>query len=320
MLGGPVSVASIQSSRGRWLAVSIGALLAWAPATAASQALPRHKPRVTDAAEDSEPASAPAAEASKKGRKTTLPVESPLAEESAAPARTSTRDRAAPRDQATGRESGGASRDPMADDLPPGFHEIPVPRKAAPPREASQPEGEFEERLSSLDEPGMGLGVEILGGLLLLSGGISSSSQFGWGLAADWQVGRLFREESFFHQNAFLELSWVHTASSYGTDDVQVAQSQNYFAASALLGTLLGPAFCYGKVGPSLFLTSVAYGVQGTATDYLGAKPGFQLGLGARYELHLSDAFGFAFRVEASGYRRGYLNDFFFAAGLGLLF
>jgi hypothetical protein len=305
----------------RWLAVAFGALLAWAPATAASQELPRHQPRVTDAAEDSEsPASPPAAESPGKGRKSALPIESPPAKESTAPAQPSARRRAEPPGQAAGRERGGASRDPAADDPPPGFHEIPVPREAARPREALQSESELEERLSGLDEPGKGLGVEVLLGLLLVSGGISSSPQFGWGFAADWQVGRLFREESYFHQNALLELSWLHSASSYGTADVKVAQSQNDFAASALLGTMLGPAFCYGKIGPSLFLTPVTYVVQGTATDYLGVKPGFQLGLGARYARYLDDRIGVTVRVEATGYRRGYLTDFFFAGGLGLVF
>lgn len=309
-----------EANRARALAGALCGLLLASPTVAAPQELPRHKPRVTDAVEDPANPGAAASEKRrpKKGRKSIAPAVAGEAPPAADPPRPPS---AAP--AGNGRSYRGAA-ELSSDEIPPGFTEIPVPREPAAPREAPReaPRRELEDdlRLSGIDEPGLGLGVEGLVGLLLLSGGISSSAHFGWGLAADWQAGRLFRPESYFYQNAFVELSWVHAGSSYGTEMVKVAQSQNHFAASALLGYTLGRAFFYGKLGPSLFLMPVTYEVQGTATDYLDAKLGLNLGLGVRYALYLNESLGIAVRLEVTGYRRGYLTDYFFTFGLGAAF
>ncbi len=321
---------ALKTSAGRALAAALCGLVLASPGPARSQELPRHKPRVTDPAEDApvpgspSPAkpAAPATNASNapKARKSAAPAVSPEAAPPAAPPAPSVQSRASSPIEGEGHPFRGASDDASKDEIPPGFHEIPVPREPAPSNEPPRGELEENERLSGINEPGLGLGVEALIGVLVLNGGISSSAQFGWGLAADWHVGRLFRPESYFYQNAFVELSWLHSESTYGTDEVKVSQAQNHFSASALLGTTLGRTFFYGKLGPSLYLMPVTYTVQGTATDFMDAKLGLNLGLGVRFALYLGDSLGVAVRLEATGYRRGYLTDFFFTSGVGLVF
>jgi hypothetical protein len=193
--------------------------------------------------------------------------------------------------------------------VPAGFTEIPVSEETS---EGDEPAWE--------DERGHGLSVEFVAGILHLDGGAPSTTLFAWGLSADWQLGRLFARGSFLHENLFLELSWLHAGSSYGTDEVKVAQSQNHFAAAMLLGYTLASAFFYGKVGPSIFVMPVTYDVQASTTDYMGIEAGLQYGVGVRSSLYFSDALGVALRLELNGYRRGYLNDFFFCAGVGVAF
>ncbi len=333
-------------------------ILASAPALAA-QPLPRHKPRVTeDEADVSAPARAPQSPKKSKKAKRLAPVEASARTEPGppptlpAPADIESKPAGAsakviditPRQADEGTKQSapapvpaepgphrlsGAGDDeyPAGDDeeprrrssgrtgpddeVPAGFTEISVAKET--------PEGDESAGDSDKDR-GVGLSTEFVAGILHLDGGTSSTTLFGWGIAADWRMGRLFSPGSFLHENLFLELSWLHAGTSYGTTEVTVGQTQNHFSAAILLGYTLASAYFYGKVGPSIFVIPVTYEVQGTNTSYLGIRTGLQYGVGVRSSLYFSEALGVALRLELNGYRRGYLNDLFFCGGVGVAF
>lgn len=183
-------------------------------------------------------------------------------------------------------------------------------------------------RMAWEDEKGLGLGVELMLGLALVDQGTGGSSAcFGFGLDVDWKLGHLFAPENeLLYRGLLVEFSYLHASDSAGTNWVQVNGSYHNLAAAILFGYPFTHVLVYGKLGPGLFIMPVEYDVKSTydgasdLTSFTGVKGGIVYGVGARADLMLGETLGLASRLEIIRYRRGYLDDTMFLAGVGAVF
>jgi hypothetical protein len=193
-------------------------------------------------------------------------------------------------------------------------------------REAAERENDDGfKRMARLDDPNLGVAVELVGGLLLVDSarGDFSDNRPGLGVRATWEFGRsLITENDTLREALFADLRWLYGSLSDGTEFIKGDTRLHYFS--------LAPAwlFRFGNSPFGLFLQAgggIAYQNTGITvgeeeTKVNGIKPLVQYGLGIRGRPALSRNLHLTFRVEAMGLRRGYANDFFVGASAGVGF
>ncbi|NTX01544.1 hypothetical protein HUA74_20660 [Myxococcus sp. CA051A] len=194
-------------------------------------------------------------------------------------------------------------------------------------RNASEQEGEegdFKE-LAGLDDPNLGVGVELLAGALLLESprGRFADTVLGLGVRTTWEFGRTFDLEPF-RENLWADLRWTYGNSSDGTDFIRGSTSQHYFTIAPAYEFKFGKSDFgfFGQVGGGVAYQTTSITVDANETKVNGLKPLLQYGVGLRGRPRLSSSSNFrlSFRLEAMGYRRGYMNDFFLGGSVGATF
>lgn len=183
-----------------------------------------------------------------------------------------------------------------------------------------------EKLLAASDDPATGLGVELMGGLMLVddSGGPGFYPQLGFGLRATWDYGRLLAN-SLLHQALFADLIWLHTQRTDGTKAVSSGTAYNGFVIAPAWEFPFAdksPFGVYLQVGAGTSLLSSSFDVNGGSTPVGGLKPLLEYGLGLRGRPLLSQdgKMRLEFRVELLGFRRGYMNDYYLGGSIGIAY
>ena len=183
---------------------------------------------------------------------------------------------------------------------------------------------------SFFDERHIGLTAELtLGGYFRQSSMGDLDGKFGFGLAASWNLGRMFFEHdsdsffSFLNRGLWIQLSWLHpfdASGQTGTDAVQVSQSQHNLSLTAMVGYPLWRLFVYGKLGPSLYVGSLEYDVMGSKASWSVVRGGITYGVGVHTMFFVCDVVALSARLELLGQKRSYYNDLQLTLNLGVGF
>ncbi|AGC46428.1 hypothetical protein MYSTI_05141 [Myxococcus stipitatus DSM 14675] len=194
-------------------------------------------------------------------------------------------------------------------------------------RRVSEQEGEdgdFKE-LAGLDDPNKGFAVELLAGALLLSSpqGRFADTTVGLGVRATWEYGRILNIEPL-REALWADIRWTFGGQSDGTKFIKGSSTYHYFTIAPAYELKFGKSDfgVFGQVGGGISYMSTSITVDTKETEVTGVKPVIQYGLGLRGRPRLtSDGnLRLALRLEAIGYRRGYLNDFFLGGSVGVAF
>lgn len=180
--------------------------------------------------------------------------------------------------------------------------------------------------LARYDDPAKGLGFTLLGGALLIDSarGAGSETHLGVGLRATWDFGRMLADDTL-HEGLFADLSWVYSSAKDGTATVFDSTRYHYFTVAPAfeLPFAHGSAFgAYAQLGFGAALESSTFTVNGGETPVGGIKPLIQYGIGLRGRPLLSEEglTRLEFRVELTRFRRGYMNDTYLGASLGIAY
>lgn len=195
----------------------------------------------------------------------------------------------------------------------------------AVPAPARAQQEDRERSLASLDDPNVGLGVEGVGGLMLLesSRGSGVVPRFGLGARGVWELGRLFWEE-WVRDGLFLDVGYTHASVRDGTRLIYADTRYHYLTAAPALGL---PVFgrdviVYGQVGGGVAIQQSALHYDVRERVVSGVKPVLQYGLGLRGRpaVAADGRVRVAFRIELTRYRRQYMDDTSLGASLGAVF
>ncbi|RKH11852.1 hypothetical protein D7X74_24780 [Corallococcus sp. CA047B] len=191
-------------------------------------------------------------------------------------------------------------------------------------REAAERENDDGfEKLSRLDDPNLGVAVELGAGVLLVDSarGDFSDNRPAMGVRATWEFGRSLDNEPL-REALFADLRWLYGSLSDGTNFIRGDTRLHYFTlAPAYLLRFGQSAFgIYAQAGGGIAYQNTGITVGDDETKVNGLKPVIQYGIGLRGRPALSRTLHLTFRVEAMGLRRGYANDFFFGGSAGVGF
>lgn len=180
------------------------------------------------------------------------------------------------------------------------------------------------ERLSSLDDPNVGLAAEALSGLMLLdsSRGQLAEPRFAYGFRFTWELGRVLPEEAL-REALFADVSWTYAALRDGTAEIFGDTNYHYFTVAPAYAFALGKlATFYLQAGGGLAYQFSALHVGASETQLAGVKPLFSYGLGfrGRPAIAADESLRLTWRVELTRLRRGYMDDTFLGGSLGFAF
>lgn len=179
-------------------------------------------------------------------------------------------------------------------------------------------------RMSRLDDPRLGVGIELMGSMALLhnaSGGFDASPAIG--VRGSWSPFRPFAEaeDEFWKDAVRVELGYDGTGSSQGTTAVQTQAQSHLIQARGLIGLPVKQLLlAYADVGTGMAILHSRYTVLGTQTGLTAVKPVLAAGLGVRVDARIGDQLGICGRFEVEGIRRGDQNDVWLTLGAGLSF
>ncbi len=191
--------------------------------------------------------------------------------------------------------------------------------------EADWDEAEPEGRLARLDDPHLGIGGEVFGGVLLMSSprGALATLRGAGGVRFHWEVGRLIAVEPFT-DSLLLDVTWTWSALREGTEQIFTRTDFHYFSAAPAWLVPLNAARTvgvYGQLGGGFAYLPHSLTSYGTETSIAGVKPLIQYGLGFRGTHPLSGGpTRMSWRAELTRFRRGYLNDTLVAVSVGAAF
>ncbi len=184
-------------------------------------------------------------------------------------------------------------------------------------------DGDFE-ALSGLDDPNLGMAVEFIGGALLLdsSRGDSFDTRLGLGVRATWEYGRILDNEPL-REALWADFRWTYGRVSDGTRFIVGDTRLHYFTIAPAYELKLGQSDfgVFAQAGGGVAYQATSLTVDADVTKVNGLKPLLQYGVGFRGRPRIGlGNLRLAFRVEALGFRRGYMNDFFLGGSLGTAF
>lgn len=226
-------------------------------------------------------------------------------------------------------DDGSARRAPGPDATPQPYAEP----GSRPRTDTALEQSDADVSLARFDDPAKGLGAELMGGVLLLdsSRGAGTDKHAGFGARLTWDFGRLLADD-VLHEGLFADVVWLHGSEKDGTADVFDSTRLDYLTVAPAFELPFShgsPFGIYGQLGVGASLVSSTVTVlntpgssAGTETSVSGLKPVFQYGIGLRGRPLVSrdGLMRLAFRVELTRFRRGYLNDTYLGASLGLAY
>ncbi len=177
--------------------------------------------------------------------------------------------------------------------------------------------------LTDYDDPSKGFAAELLSALVLLdaSQGGGVAPRFGWGARLTWEAGRLFRND-LLHEGLFLDATWLYHGVKEGTQEVSVGTNYHAFTLAPAFGLPFGagsPFAAYLQLGGGVTFQHAVLSASGRETTVSGIKPTFLYGIGirARPLLHEPTGLRLVLRIEATRFRRAYMDDTYLGASLG---
>jgi hypothetical protein len=183
-----------------------------------------------------------------------------------------------------------------------------------------------EESLTHLDDPNIGLAIELVAGVVLLdsSRGVLGEARFFGGARFTWEFGRLIPDE-FVREMFFVDVMYAHTQMTEGTALINVTTAYNYFTIAPAVAIPFGaksPAAFFFQGGFGFNVQPITVNSQGDALQLAGTKALYQYGGGFRFRpaLTASEKVRLSFRVEFTRFRRGYMDDTFIGGTMGLSF
>jgi hypothetical protein len=212
------------------------------------------------------------------------------------------------------------------DDLRPR-RQYDAPSRRRPYRSAEETP-EVEERISSrasFDDPNVGVGAELVAGVLLLdsSRGALVEPLFSKGARFTWELGRMFSDEKV-REAIFVDFGYAHAGVRDGTDEMFVDADYHYFTAAPAFNLPLGesPMSFYLQAGGGMAYQHSVMHYLSSETRVTGGKLLIQYGVGFRLRAAVSpDASArVTSRIELTRFRRGYMDDTLFAWSLGVVF
>lgn len=192
--------------------------------------------------------------------------------------------------------------------------------------EAEWEEDESELRLARYDDPNLGLGGELLAGVLLVeaSRGSLVDPAFAWGLRFNWEFGRLLAQAPW-DEALFADVTWAYGAMRGGTQRVYNDTHYHYFTIAPAYELHVGGgvdyAF-YGQLGAGMAYQYSFLHVDGADHTIGSIKPVLQYGVGfrGRPKLMADGNLRLAFRLELTRLRRSYMDDTLIGLTLGTAF
>jgi hypothetical protein len=192
-----------------------------------------------------------------------------------------------------------------------------------PPAEDGEEEddGDFE-RLSGMDDPNTGWAFEVIGGALLVdsSRGQLTETRGALGFRATWEYGRILDSETL-REALWADVRYMYGSLSDGTELIATKTNLHYITLAPAYELKLGqsPFGFYAQAGGGVAYQATSLTVGDEVTPTSGIQPVLQYGVGFRGRPQ-PGRFAVAFRLEAMGFRRGYMNDFFLGGSLGFAF
>lgn len=225
-----------------------------------------------------------------------------------------------------GAQEGGAIPYP-ADGEPRG----PAPAQSdptyVPPEEYPYEKEDRGERLSGIDDPGVGLFAEFIGAAMFVEAARGSlvDARFGFGGRLTWDWGRILPNETL-RQALFADIQYLYTSWSEGTSAVFADTRFHYLTIAPAYTFPFGEGSPYGfylQVGAGIALSGSTLSIDGERYSHGGLQPLLQYGLGIRGKPRLGgveNLLRLTFRIELTRYRRGYADDTYLGGAVGVGF
>ncbi|MBK7860308.1 MAG: hypothetical protein IPJ65_17200 [Archangiaceae bacterium] len=220
-----------------------------------------------------------------------------------------------------------------------------LPRRSdATSEPAPEPDVESKGRrrsLASLDDPNIGLSLEVVGAALLLdsSRGQTVEGLGLGGIRVTWEWSRTFLTDEFWREIFFLDLTWFASRSSGpggfgGTTEIFDSVNYHYFTLAPAFAFPLGktPLAVYGQVGGGVnYQTSSIFVQSQDSTNISAVRFVLQYGLGLRARIHFISEESFrengytgipclSVRLELTRFRRAYMDDTVIGGSVGITF
>jgi hypothetical protein len=199
-------------------------------------------------------------------------------------------------------------------------------RSERTPKDLTGPQDDDEEAdsLTHLDDPNIGIGGSVTGGLILLeSSKTGVDPRFLFGVRFTWEWGRLIPDE-FIRELFFADLGWNFTSTSGGTASFNTALTSHNFVLAPAFAWPFGklPLAVYGQIGAGFNYTASVAKISNIENTIGGVKFLFQYGAGLRSRIPLTDdgSLRLELRFEVTRYLRGYINDTLFGLSAGMIF
>ncbi len=187
-----------------------------------------------------------------------------------------------------------------------------------------QDDDEEAESLTHLDDPNIGLGGSVTGGLILLESSRSGvDPRFLFGVRFTWEWSRLIPDE-LVRELFFVDVGWNFASTFAGTDTFNTSLTSHNFVFAPAFAWPLGklPLAVYGQVGAGFNYAASVAKISGLENSIGGVKFLFQYGAGLRSRIPLNSdgSVRLELRFELTRYLRGYLNDTLFGLSVGMMF
>ncbi|MBS1153574.1 MAG: hypothetical protein H6Q89_5272 [Myxococcaceae bacterium] len=221
--------------------------------------------------------------------------------------------------------------------------ELPKSSDASPNiREETEVESlERGESLAAIDDPSIGLSLELIAGVLLLdsSRGATFEPKGMAGLRFTWEWSRTVFSDELLRELFFVDVAWSHAASSEGTNEINATSNYHYFSFAPAFAFPFGtksPVSVYAQLGVGLSFNPSVVVINTASTPLVGNKFLFQYGGGLRFRPLIvswnrksnlnsdfdgaKDGLRLSFRLELTRFRRSYIDDTFVGGSLGVTF
>lgn len=221
--------------------------------------------------------------------------------------------------------------------------ELPGKSDASPNRrEDTQVEtDEREESLAAIDDPSIGISLELLAGVLLVD---SSRGAFFepapmYGVRFSWEWSRTVFSDEFLRELFFVDVTVFHAETGEGTELIKAYSALNYFSFAPAVAIPFGnKSFVsfFAQLGVGLVFNPSVVVINQVSTTLTGNKFLFQYGVGLRFRplvvrwgrksninsdfAEAENGLRISFRIELTRFRRGYIDDTFFGGSAGVTF
>ena len=209
--------------------------------------------------------------------------------------------------------------------------ELPKKSDASPNiREETDVESQDREKsMAHLDDPSIGLGLEMLIGAMLLDStrGTPVDIQLMGGIRFTWEWSRTLFSDEFLREYFFADVTWSRTQNTYGTAEVFSNSTNDFFTFAPAFSFPFGhksPISVYAQAGIGFAFNSASLTIDATSQSISGAKILIQYGGGIRGRPLVVEfdggALRISFRIEVTRFRRAYMDDTYLGAGVGVTF